>query len=101
MKQDTAAEGISVAKPARGKEILRAVRDSNGVVRTVDEESLWKMLATLGAGGVYVEPTSAVAAAAAADLAGEGVIQAGDRVVVTLTGSGLKATDKIVAHYGW
>src|SRR5581483_7492029 len=97
-KQDTAAEGISVAKPARGREVLRAVRESNGLVRTVDEESLWRMLSILGAGGVYVEPTSAVAPAAAAALAREGVIQPADRVVVTLTAFGLKATDKIVAH---
>ena len=46
-----------------------------------------------------MEPTSAVAAVAAAELAAGGVIQRTDRVVVTLTGSGLKATDKIVAHY--
>jgi threonine synthase len=99
-KQDTAAEGISVAKPARGQELMLALRESNGLVRTADEESLWKMLTILGAGGMYVEPTSAVAPAAAARLIAEGVIQPSDRVVITLTGSGLKATDKIVAHYG-
>jgi threonine synthase len=97
-KQDTAAEGISVAKPARGSDVLRAVRESNGLVRTVGEDALWKMLGVLGAGGVYVEPTSAVAPAAAAAMAAEGIIQPADRVVVTLTGFGLKATDKIVAH---
>jgi threonine synthase len=99
-KLDTAAEGISVAKPARGRDVLRGIRESNGLVRTVNEDAIWKMLAILGAGGIYVEPTSAVAPAAAADLADAGIIQPSDRVVVTLTGSGLKATDKIVAHYG-
>jgi threonine synthase len=99
VKQDTAAEGISIANPSRGREILRAVRESDGVVRTVNEESIWSMLPTLGAGGAYVEPTSAVAAVAAQEMAAEGMVKPGDRVVVTLTGSGLKATDKIVAHF--
>jgi threonine synthase len=97
VKQDTAAEGISVAKPARGPDILRALSDTAGVVRTVGEESIWQMLRRLGAGGVYVEPTSAVAPAAVEAMAAEGLIQPADRVVVALTGSGLKATDKIVA----
>jgi threonine synthase len=99
VKQDTAAEGISIARPARGREILRAIRESDGLVRTVSEESIWPMMQALGRGGVYVEPPSTVAPAAAAELATEGVIKASDRAVVTLTGSGLKATDKIVAHF--
>ncbi|MEO8028130.1 MAG: threonine synthase [Bryobacteraceae bacterium] len=97
-KQDTAAEGISVAKPVRGREILEAARATNGFVHTVNEDEIWEGLSALGATGVYVEPTSAVVAAAAKQLIGTGVIADEESVVIVLTGNGLKATDKIVQH---
>ena len=95
----TAAEGIAVAKPVRGKAILEAIRGSQGLVRTVTDDLIWDSVEALGRQGVYVEPTAAAAPGAVAAMRKEGVIGAGDRVVVILTGSGLKATDKIVEHY--
>ena len=95
----TAAEGIAVAKPVRGKAILEAIRGSQGLVRTVTDELIWDSVEALGRQGVYVEPTAAAAPGAIAAMRREGVIGAADRVVVILTGSGLKATDKVVEHY--
>jgi threonine synthase len=95
----TAAEGIAVAQPVRGKAILEAIRGSNGVVRTVADDLIWDSVEALGRQGVYVEPTAAVAPSALAAMRKEGLIAAADRVVVILTGSGLKATDKVVEHY--
>ena len=46
--------------------------------------------------GVYVEPTSAVVVNAFDKFVGEGIIRKGDTVVSILTGSGLKATDKLM-----
>ena len=48
----------------------------------------------------HVEPTAAAAPAAIRSLFAEGTIAREERVVVILTGNGLKATDKIVAHVG-
>ncbi|MCU1232417.1 MAG: threonine synthase [Candidatus Solibacter sp.] len=98
-KKDTAAEGIAVARPIRDKLVLQSLRESNGIVATVGESCIWEMTEALGHMGVYVEPTSATAAAAAADLIATGVIAPHQSVAILLTGSGLKATDKIVAHY--
>jgi threonine synthase len=95
----TAAEGIAVAKPVRGRAILEAIRGSNGVVRTFAEDLIWDSVEALGRHGVYVEPTAAVAPGAIGAMRKEGLIAASDRVVVILTGSGLKATDKVVEHY--
>ena len=95
----TAAEGIAVAKPVRGKTVLEAIRASGGVVRTVEDDAIWEMVAALGRQGIYVEPTAAAAPTALAALRAEGTVVPGDRVVVMLTGSGLKATEKIVAHF--
>jgi threonine synthase len=98
IKGDTAADGISIAAPVRGKGVLEALRESRGFAHAVEEESIWSALHTLGRRGLYVEPTSASAAAAAVDLIGAGVLHSGQRIVIVLTGSGLKATDKIALH---
>ena len=95
----TAAEGIAVTNPVRGKTVLEAIRASGGIVRTVADDAIWDMVATLGRQGIYVEPTAAAAPAMLAALRAEGTVAPDDRVVVILTGSGLKATDKIVAHF--
>lgn len=97
-KQPTAAEGISVAQPIRDRLILDAVRSSQGVVCTVTDAEIWSAFEAVGRQGLYVEPTSAAAPAAVTRLYQQGVIRAGDRIVVMLTGSGLKATDKIVEY---
>ena len=98
-KKATIAEGISVAKPVRGAAILQAIRESGGLVRTVTDHAIWDMVEALGKQGIYVEPTAAAAPAAFAGLRENGTIGSSDRVVILLTGSGLKATDKIVEHF--
>jgi threonine synthase len=99
-KQPTVAEGISVARPVRGKTILQAIRESRGSVRTVSDHEVWEMLPQLGRVGMYVEPTAAIGPAAFVSLREDGTIADGETAVVMLTGSGLKATDKIVEHFG-
>ncbi|MCX6630615.1 MAG: pyridoxal-phosphate dependent enzyme, partial [Candidatus Solibacter sp.] len=99
LKKDTAAEGIAVVRPVRDRLVMQALRESHGVAATVAESCIWQMTETLGRMGIYVEPTSATAAAAAAALMANGVIGPDDTVAILLTGSGLKATDKIVQHY--
>ncbi len=98
VKQPTAAEGISVAKPVRGKTILQSIRDCRGLAITVTDEALWRSMENLGRQGIYVEPTAAAAPAALASLVSTGVVEAAQRVAIMLTGSGLKATDKILEH---
>lgn len=98
-KQATAAEGIAIAQPVKGKDIMQALRATAGIVCTVTDEEIWDTLPQLSRRGVYVEPTAAAAPAAIRQLTANGTIIPGDKVVVELTGVGLKATDKIVEHY--
>ncbi|MBM4408298.1 MAG: pyridoxal-phosphate dependent enzyme [Chloroflexi bacterium] len=91
----SAAEGIMLASPPRGREILRRVRDSGGAIVAVPDDSLWSALGELARLGTYIEPTSAVAPAAVAQLRASGALRDGERVVMALTGSGLKAGDRI------
>ncbi|MGE5560277.1 MAG: pyridoxal-phosphate dependent enzyme [Chloroflexota bacterium] len=84
---DTLAEGIRVAAPARGKEILAAVAATGGSISAVGEAEIRAALRRAIATGLFIEPTAAVA------LAGLAALPASDRpgeTVVVLTGSGLK-----------
>ncbi|MGH6799104.1 MAG: pyridoxal-phosphate dependent enzyme [Roseiarcus sp.] len=91
----TIAEGASIAKPVRAREVLAALRRSGGATVAVSELEIETALFELGRIGLYVEPTSAIAAAAFTRLLKRGVIQPGETTVLVLTGSGLKTTQRI------
>ena len=93
--EDTLAEGISIAAPVRWKQMLEAVRASGGSFVAVRDEAIPSLLRAFGAKGVLMEPTSAVAFAAAQALREQGKISPSDSVVVPVTGHGLKAADKL------
>ena len=96
----TLAEGTSIAHPVRDREVLAAVKDSDGGFQTVAEESIPDAVLTLAAQGLYVEPTSSIVAAAVPGFVRLGLIGAGDTVVMVLTGSGLKAGHTIADIVG-
>ena len=98
-ERPTAAEGIAISDPVRGKQILQAIQDSDGISRVVSDDAVWSSLELLASKGVYIEPTSATAVAGCRTLLASGVIGHRDVVIVPLTGFGLKATDKLVEHY--
>ncbi len=92
----TIAEGTAIAQPVRLREVLAALRRSGGGTVTVTEDEI--IAATLElprATGLYGEPTCAGAAAALARLAAAGTIKPSETTVVVLTGTGLKATQRI------
>lgn len=88
-RRETMADGIAVAKPIRGKQILKAIRESGGEVLTVEESKILEALRELGRRGFYVEPTSAVAIAALRKIEEKG------KIVAPLTGSGLKLGERM------
>ncbi|MDB5764569.1 MAG: threonine synthase [Herminiimonas sp.] len=91
----TIAEGVASSKPTRGREVLRDIRYTGGAVLQVDEDEIVSALRMLAAKGLFVEPTSAVAAAGLSQLLGKGIVSAAQSTVVILTGSGLKASSQI------
>ena len=90
--QPTIAEGTAIKRPIRLKEMLHALRDTNGSTVAVEESEIIDASLKLARQGFYVEPTSAHAAAAFAKLGAENQIGADEETVVILTGAGLKAT---------
>jgi threonine synthase len=91
----TIAEGIASSKPTRMREVLAPVRASGGEIVAVTEEEIVHALTALAKKGLYVEPTSAAAAAGLSQLIARGVVRKGETTVLVLTGSGLKASESI------
>ncbi len=91
----TIAEGASIARPVRAREVLAALRRSGGGTVAVSEVAIEKALFDLSRIGLYAEPTSALAAAGLTKLIERGFVQPGETTVVVLTGSGLKATRRV------
>ncbi|MDE0299987.1 MAG: threonine synthase [Candidatus Poribacteria bacterium] len=95
-RYETLAEGIAAEYPIRGEMILEAQRETDGAFTVVSEEDIVAGIKVLAARGVYVEPTSAAVVKAFDRFVEERVIGRGDTVVSILTGSGLKATEKLM-----
>jgi threonine synthase len=91
----TVAEGIASSKPTRVREVLAAVRSTGGSVAAVSEEEIVAALGTLARLGLYVEPTSAAAAAGLTQLIASGAVRRDEATVLVLTGTGLKASERI------
>jgi threonine synthase len=96
----TIAEGIASSKPTRVKEVLSGVRESGGKIVAVSEDEIVAALRELARKGLYVEPTSAAGAAGLSKLLVTGTVKPEERTVLVLTGSGLKASERIGALLG-
>ncbi len=96
----TIAEGTAIAKPLRLRGCVAALRDTNGGAVRLSEDEIAAATLDLARVGIYVEPTSAQAAAAYARLLDAGTITRGQTTVLVLTGSGLKATPRIAELLG-
>jgi threonine synthase len=87
------ADGIQIADPARGAEIERAVRETDGDVLAVDADDTREAARALHRAGFHVEPTAAAAVAGLEAYREQG-LETND-VIVPLTGSGLKTEPRI------
>lgn len=96
----TIAEGTAIAQPLRTMEISQVLTESRGGAVMLSEAEIAAATLELARGGIYVEPTSAQAAAAFARLLAAGTIRADETTVVVLTGTALKATPRIAEMLG-
>jgi threonine synthase len=93
-RKETVAEGIAIAEPVRGRQILEAIQQTDGEILAVTEKEIGMALKEIGRKGHFVEPTSA------ATIAGlKKYLKKKNRretVVSTLTGTGLKSVGKML-----
>jgi len=85
----TIAEGIAISQPIRGAQILEIVHQTEGKILTVSEKEIIEAMRTLGALGIFAEPTAAVAVAAFLNMP-----VSVETVVVPITGHGLKSVEE-------
>lgn len=91
----TIAEGTAIRHPLRLREIVAALRESGGATVTVTEDEIVAALRRLARQGLFAEPACASAAAALDKLWRGGMIQAKDKTVVIVTGTGLKTASAV------
>src|SRR5437773_3120597 len=87
----TNAPGLRVPGPFAGRQMLKILRDTGGHARAVSEREIvdaQKLLARVE--GIWAAPEAAAALAALARMKEAGEVDAGSRIVIVLTGAGIK-----------
>lgn len=93
-KPETIATAIRIGNPASWQSAVQARDESGGLIEAVtDEEIGWAYKFIAEREGVFAEPASAASVAGVCKLAKRGYFEPGTRIVMTLTGSGLKDPD--------
>jgi threonine synthase len=90
----TLADSISVDLPRDGQRALRAARQTGGAYVQVEDDDILVAMRQLGRqAAVFAEPAGAAAQAGLMKALQEDLVQRHERVVVMVTGSGLKDVD--------
>jgi threonine synthase len=88
---ETLADSINVGKPRDAVKALRAMRESGGGGVTVSDQEIIASIGSLArVTGVFVEPAAAASFAGFQKLCEAGQIKSTERVLLMLTGNGLK-----------
>jgi threonine synthase len=96
----TIAQSLAIGNPADGDLAIATARTSGGAIYAVPEEDVGPNMALLAeTAGVFGETAAGVTLGALREAARRGEVGAADRVVVLVTGTGLK-TPQLVAGTG-
>ncbi|MCS7366104.1 MAG: threonine synthase [archaeon GB-1867-035] len=90
---DTIAAGLRVPKPYASYLILKAVKETNGYATAVSDEEILASMKALAKSGLFVCPEAAATYASLPHLKDEDVLDGDDKILLYLTGSGLKYLD--------
>jgi threonine synthase len=96
VKPDTIAKSLAIGNPADGPYALELARASGGSVDAVDDEEIREGVALLAqTTGMFTETAGGVSAAVLAKLAQRGDIDPEERIVIAITGDGLKTPEAV------
>jgi threonine synthase len=101
VRPSTIAKSLAIGNPADGYYALDAVRETGGGIEAVDDDEIvegMKLLARTE--GIFGETAAGVTVASLRRLAKNGVVRPDERVVVYVTGHGLKTLDAIAEQTG-
>jgi threonine synthase len=101
VKPDTIAKSLAIGNPADGPFAIDAVRETGGEIAAVtDDEVLEGMRLLARTEGIFGETAAGVTIATLKRLAESGAVRPDERVVVYVTGHGLKTLDAVADHVG-
>ncbi len=96
---ETIATAIRIGNPASWEGAINARDESGGHIGAVTDEMILAAYRDLAAReGVFVEPASAASVAGLRQAVAEGLVEAGETVVCTVTGHGLKDPQRAIAQ---
>ncbi len=96
VKPDTIAKSLAIGNPADGPYVLELARETGGSVDAVSDEEIRQGISLLArTTGVFTETAGGVTTAVLAKLAQRGEIDPDERVVLVITGEGLKTLDAV------
>jgi len=95
----TCASAIEISRPVNLKKCLRAIEQTQGVVRKVPDEEILDAKAIVGKFGLGCEPASAATIAGLRHLRAEGIIGTDEKVACVLTGHPLKDPNITVDYH--
>jgi threonine synthase len=96
VKPDTIAKSLAIGNPADGPYALELARRSGGSVDAVTDDEVRAGIRLLAeTTGIFTETAGGVTTATLAKLAERGDIDPGERVVLVITGEGLKTLDAV------
>ena len=91
LEPETIATAIRIGNPASWQQAVAAKEESGGDFRAQTDEQILEAYRTIaGREGIFVEPASASSVAGLLDAHANGELTAGQRIVWTVTGHGLK-----------
>jgi threonine synthase len=101
VKPDTIAKSLAIGNPADGWYALDAVRSSGGAFASVNDDEIIDAIGLLArTEGIFAETAGGVTIATLAKLASRGVVRRDERVVVYVTGHGLKTVEALTPTVG-
>jgi threonine synthase len=93
-RPNTIAKSLAIGDPADGPYALELARDTGGSIDSVTDEEIRDAIRLLAeTTGIFTETAGGVTVGVLAKLAERGAIGSGERVVVYITGEGLKTLD--------
>jgi threonine synthase len=93
---DTIAKSLAIGNPADGPYAIELARESGGSIDSVTDDEIRAGIRLLAeTTGIFTETAGGVTTAVLAKLAERGEISADERVVVYITGEGLKTLDAV------
>jgi threonine synthase len=99
VRPQTIAKSLAIGNPADGLFALDVARTTGGAVSAVTEEEIVEGIELLArTTGIFTETAGGVTTATLTKLARAGAIDPGERVVVYITGDGLKTLDAVASR---